>query len=180
MENKNEIRRETLKIRNGLDEKTRCEKSRKIARALESRKVFKEAVHILFYYAMGSEVSTRELIEKYRKEKKLYLPVIQNETEFHARSFKNFTDLIPGAKGVPEPRGGSEAERLDLIIVPGVAFDAEKNRLGMGKGYYDRFLSRHPDTPRVGLAFSEQMVDRLPKEDYDMAVDQIITDTLIY
>ncbi|MFH1012428.1 MAG: 5-formyltetrahydrofolate cyclo-ligase [Candidatus Peregrinibacteria bacterium] len=176
MKTKNEIRQKALKTRNGLPPDLRREKSGKIAQALESLEEFKRAHDVLFYYAVGSEVETKPLIEKYLKEKRLYLPAIQNENEFHAVSTGTALHLTKGQKGIPEPQGGGEAKTLDLILVPGVAFDQKGGRLGTGKGYYDRFLKRYPHALKIGLAYREQMVENVPQDPYDVPVDRIITD----
>ena len=108
---------------------------------------------------------------------------IIGKNEFHALPFNGFGNLIKNRYGIPEPiYNGDEKfeEKLELIIVPGVAFDKFGNRIGMGNGFYDRYLSRLNKIPRIGLAFEEQMLDQLPKDPYDEPVNIIITDENIY
>jgi 5-formyltetrahydrofolate cyclo-ligase len=90
------------------------------------------------------------------------------------------TDLARGAHGVWEPRPGAgrpvPLREVDLVLVPGVAFDRRGHRLGHGFGYFDRFLSRLPKTiPTVGLAFRFQLLDRLPVASHDHAVQTVLT-----
>ena len=90
-------------------------------------------------------------------------------------------DLFPGFKGIREPDPDSlrqlSADDLDLIIVPGVAFDSSGNRLGMGKGYYDRFLKHlRPSALKIALAFENQIVASIPWDDNDIKMDMIITE----
>ena len=74
-----------------------------------------------------------------------------------------------------EPIGEEYTGNIDLIIVPGVIFDREKNRLGYGKGYYDRYLS-NKDIYKIGICFSDQVIDLLPSESHDIKMNIIITE----
>ena len=121
-----------------------------------------------------------DLFQKTLSLKKLYLPKIRTADDFHAIRVQAPLKLEPGLKGVPEPEKGEEAETLDLILVPGVVFDPKGQRLGMGKGYYDRFLPRYPQALKIGLAYEEQMVEKLPVSSYDVPVDLVITDQHVY
>jgi 5-formyltetrahydrofolate cyclo-ligase len=91
------------------------------------------------------------------------------------------TDLVPGAWGIPEPREGLEevpAERMDVVVVPGAAFDAAGRRCGYGGGFYDAYLPlTRAGVPWVALAFEAQLVDELPCEPHDLAVGAIVTET---
>lgn len=182
MPNKKEIRQNQIAVRNGLLPQVRAEKSKKILESLEALDLFINAKNILFYYTNGSEVNTVPLIEKITKHKKVFLPRIVGKNEFIALEFTGQEKLKKGAYDIPEPSLEEERgdeKNLDLIIVPGVAFDKEGVRIGMGKGFYDRFLSKMEKVPRIGLAFNEQMLDQLPKDPYDENVDIIITDKTI-
>lgn len=180
MRTKNDIRQATLKIRNALPAEIRRKKSEKILKTLESLPAFKKARRVLFYWSVGSEVETAESVEKFLEKKELYLPAVRDENVFHALRVESVETLKPGQKKVPEPVGGKEAEKLDVIIVPGVAFDAAGNRIGTGKGYYDRFLPGHPKAIKIGLAYEEQMVENIPADLYDVPVDCVITDRRLY
>jgi 5-formyltetrahydrofolate cyclo-ligase len=185
MPEKRDIRTNSLQIRNSLSAETREQKSLEISKKLEGLDVFQNADNILFYYTHGSEVDTVPLINKWLGKKKIYLPKLKSENEFIALPFHNFDALKKGIYGIPEPfehkdeKSGHE-KKLDLIIVPGAAFDRSCNRLGMGKGFYDRYLNGLKGIPKAALAFEEQILDEVPKEKYDEPVDFIITDQNIY
>lgn len=95
----------------------------------------------------------------------------------------NASDLAPGYCGILEPRSDAETARpedVDLVLVPGVAFDEQCHRLGMGGGFYDRFLAElHPGALVIGLAFDEQLVERVPREDHDVRLDLVVTPTRV-
>lgn len=90
------------------------------------------------------------------------------------------SELEPGPLGILQPAAGTtviDVDRVDLVIVPGVAFDAQGNRLGYGGGYYDRLLARMPRARRVGLCFDGQLVGEIPIESHDVAMHTIVTPT---
>ena len=183
MANKNDIRKKVLALRNRLPKKIRATKCLLIQKKLESLDAFKRARHILFYYTHGSEVDTVPLIKGHLEDKVLYLPKLMNKNNFIALPFKTMRSLKKGMFGIPEPVPGEEVNEfppLDMIIVPGVAFDKSGSRIGMGKGYYDRFLKAFAGVPRVALAFEEQILDRVPKDPYDEIVDLVLTDQAAY
>jgi 5-formyltetrahydrofolate cyclo-ligase len=180
---KKEIRKKMLGLRNTLSEVERAKKSAKIQKSLEDHEDFINADHILFYYTHGSEVDTIPLINKIIREKKVYLPKVRGENEFIAVPFNGAATLEKGAYNIPEPRvteRNTYERKLDLIIVPGVAFDKKGNRIGMGKGFYDRYLKGFPHVPKISLAFEGQVLESIQKEPYDVPVDTIITDENIY
>ena len=88
-------------------------------------------------------------------------------------------DLVVGVHGVREPRAGLatvEPEELDVVLVPGLAFDRTGGRLGRGAGFFDRYLSRLPSrTPVVGVCFGCQVVERVPRDSNDVAVGWLAT-----
>ncbi|MDD4514390.1 5-formyltetrahydrofolate cyclo-ligase [Massilibacteroides sp.] len=146
---------------------------------LERSEIFRKADSFAIYHAMRDEVQTAAFIDKWASSKTIYLPVICGENlELHEYS-KN-TALKPGVFGILEPVPGANVEkpRPDLIVVPGVAFDKQMNRLGRGKGYYDRLLIEPElqDVTRVGLCFNFQLVPQIPVSPGDIRMHYIITD----
>ncbi|MBN2087767.1 5-formyltetrahydrofolate cyclo-ligase [Candidatus Peregrinibacteria bacterium] len=184
MSDKKEIRSKLLEIRRSLPIVQRNQKSKVICDKLEELAVFQNSDHILFYYSFDTEVDTIPIINKYVKEKRIYLPRLISENQFVALPFHNFDTLKQSSFQIPEPIKKEDEEsyesRLDLIIVPGVGFDKNGNRIGMGKGYYDRYLAKLPHTPKVALAFENQVLESIPKEKYDESVNIIITEENIY
>lgn len=177
--NKQSIRAQVLKERNELSGSVVAEKSEAIMTQLEAREVFQKAERILFYYSHHQEVHTIDLFKKWIRQKKLYLPKLLDSEQMEAVWCPDLEEIQLNQFSIPEPKGKEVAEGLDLILVPGVAFDLKGNRIGMGKGYYDRFLARYPDVFKIGLAFEFQIFDELPKDPYDVAVDRIITEKRI-
>lgn len=184
MDEKVKIRSKALKEREGLSQKTRAGKDRKIAEKLESLPAFKNARHILFYYSVRGEADTRKLIDKHLSAKQLYLPVVRGKSHLQAVPIKRPLRLRKGYEGVPEPMDEDPNsvydDAVELIVVPGVAFDKKGERIGMGKGYYDRYLAEYKSPLKVALAYEEQILDYVPKDIYDEAIDLIVTDQNIY
>ena len=184
MFSKEKIRGKLLKKRKNIPEALRAIKNKKIMMQLEDLDVFKNAHHILFYYSCNGEVDTTYLIKKYIDTKQLYLPVIKGKSHFQAIPIKRPLDLKKGFEGVPEPTdvepNSVYDNKIELVITPGVAFDKHGNRIGMGKGYYDRYFEYNNKSKKIALAYEEQMVDSIPKDTYDVPVDTIVTDENIY
>lgn len=153
------------------------EKSITVSKKLIALDEYKEAKNIFCYASYNSEVDTYWLMEKILADgKNLYLPrCITATKEMEVCRVSNLSELQSGAYGIKEPMGDGVSVSLDLVIAPMVAFDREKNRLGYGGGYYDRFLAK-TDAVRLGIAFSEQESDKLVKEPTDIPMDIIITE----
>lgn len=174
---KSEIRKLALSKRNSFTSKERSEKSERIAEHLESLNIFKNAKNILFYYSYQAEVDTLGLMKKWMENKNILLPRLNSDNTFVALPFTSFDNLEVNKFDIPEPPFIFEPQtNLDLIIVPGVAFDRKGNRIGMGKGYYDRFLTDYKNVPKIALAYSEQVLDQVPKDPYDEPVNIILTE----
>lgn len=180
------LRRESLCVRNELSKTQRTEKSGLIRARLTALEAFEKADHVLLYFTHGSEVDTIPLIAKYLKTKQLYLPVIKDETQFHAAPIQRPLDLNKGPMGIKEPTLDEDhldfpyEKKIEVVIVPGVAFDRHGHRLGTGKGYYDRYLDKCKGALTIGLAFEEQMLDEIPIDSYDVGMNMVITDGQIY
>ena len=144
---------------------------------------FRRARTILFYATFDGEVETFDMMRQAQKlGKHVALPTtIKTQKKIVPTLVKDLKkDLTVGSYGIKEPKAATtrplEISNIDLVIVPGIAFDKANNRLGRGAGYYDRFLSRIPsEIPTVGLAFDFQLVDRLPQlKKHDIPVSHII------
>ncbi len=187
MEEKKSIRKEILVKRNGLSEEAVREKSRKIKKKLFELPEFKKAKTIMFYVAKDKEVRTEEMIrESLKMGKRVAVPLSKVEgRNLIPLLLTDYGELVPGAYGILEPgekgRQPVPLENLELIIVPGVAFDHQGQRLGFGGGFYDNFLGKVPaHVPRLGLAFELQMVEELPVGENDVPVNGTITEGRIY
>ena len=132
---------------------------------------------IMLYSALPDEVPTQTLMTALVAQgKTVLLPRVINEKDMELRRYTGSQDLQAGAYGIMEPTGErfTDHEAIDVAIVPGMAFDTEGHRLGRGKGYYDRFLSRVPYLHKIGLCFSWQIVDCVPCDEHDIVMDEII------
>jgi len=181
---KRRIREEILSRRDKEPEDLRGKKSRRIKKRLFSLREFKSAHTILFYYSKGSEVETKEMMEEALLEgKRILLPKVRGR-EIYLGEIKDLEkDVEKGRFGILEPKETSKKttpREINLVILPGIAFDLKGRRIGYGKGYYDRFLKKFPrTTPLIGLAYDFQVVNSLPGKRHDRRVGKIITETLI-
>jgi 5-formyltetrahydrofolate cyclo-ligase len=153
-------------------------KSKVIQKKLFCTLFFKKAKIIMFYVSFAGEVNTAKMIQEAQNlGKTIAVPICSKIRTLRPCLFKFGTRLRKGPYGVYEPaiRRFVNLEDLDLVIVPGLAFDKKGNRLGRGKGYYDRFLKElSPKTPTIGLAFNFQILPSVPTTPNDTAVDKVI------
>ncbi len=161
-----------------LDERKR--KSKKILRKLSKTSEFLKAKNVAFYFSEGAEVETQKFIEKIISQKEVYLPRTLSKGKMEFRRVDNLSeDIEKGELGIWEPKG-TKTRRLisemDIIIVPGVAFDLNGGRLGRGAGYYDCALKRAKKVCKIGLAFTEQIAERIPMTPQDVKMNKVITD----
>jgi 5-formyltetrahydrofolate cyclo-ligase len=178
------IREKILSRRDKEPEDIRRKKSQRIRERLFSLKEFKKAHIILFYYSKGSEVGTREMMEKSLREgKRVLLPKVRGREIYLGEITDLGKDVEKGSFGVLEPKETSKKttpKGIDLVILPGIAFDLKGERIGYGKGYYDRFLKRLPKrVSLVALAYNFQVVNNFSGKRHDRRVWKIITETRI-
>ncbi len=154
------------------------EDSRKIAERFLQLPQLKKAKNILLYYPHKNEVDTQYIINQLANSKKfnLYLPKVSGK-EILPVKVKDLSSLKKGYAGIMEPEGEYiSPEKIDIVVVPAVAYDLKGHRLGYGKGFYDRFL-KNIQALKVGVAYDFQVVNQLPAEEHDIPVDIIITPT---
>lgn len=182
METKQEIREQMLKIRRGMEAEEWQAATDAIAGKVIESDSFREATDFYCYMDFDREAGTDRIMdEAWRLGKDIWLPKVSGgEMEFFL--VKPFQKFVKGSFGILEPSGASEmAKGTDgLAIVPGVAFDREKNRIGYGKGFYDRYLRKHPHLVKMGIAFDVQLVDKIPKEETDCGLDFVVTESFFY
>lgn len=178
---KKEIRRHALASRRGLTHEERVAKSRQIISKLTNCAEYTNADTVFCYVSVEDEVHTDELLQKIIKAgKRLCVPRITDIEGgiMVAAELKQTEDLTEGAFGIfTAPDGAEEIqpENIDLVIVPGAAFDEQGHRIGMGGGYYDRFLGKVAGKS-VGIAYECQLYENLPVEAHDKKVDNLITE----
>ena len=144
---------------------------------LEAHPSFVKAHTILLYYSLPDEVQTHDFIERWKNNKRIILPVVVGPTELELRRYTGKEDLTKGAFGIEEPTGETFEvfQEIELAIIPGVGFDKHGNRLGRGKGYYDRLLTQIK-SPKIGICFQFQLAEEIPTGPYDIPMDQVITE----
>ncbi len=158
-------------------ERDRRRKSRLIKEALFGVSVFKKAKRVMFYIAFGGEVDTEDMIKEAQELGKIIVvPVCKKNRIIKACLLGKDAKLARGPYGIWEPvvQECVDLKHLDLVIVPGIAFDKKGNRLGRGKGYYDRFLKRLPrKTTSIGLAYDFQILPSVPAKAHDVGVNKV-------
>lgn len=132
---------------------------------------------VALYLSVGNELSTKTLVAALlQKNVTLSVPVVTGEGEMVFSLLNENTVFRKGAFGIPEPKDIVPIQDFDVMFVPLVAFDKNNDRLGHGKGYYDRFFERaavSPRTKKIGLAFAEQKVSSVPCEKTDVRLDDV-------
>lgn len=178
MNEKEQLRTEFRKKRLSLDSAEVKEKSRQIMKKLFSLEEFRAAKTIMFYVSKDNEVNTHNIIKHSLDNKVVCVPKTNLATKnIDAYSIDSFDQLSIGTFYVMEPNKGKlvDSSKIDLIFLPGLVFDKNGNRLGRGKGYYDKFL-KNTKAKKIGLAFDFQVIDGVPTNKHDVSVDMIVTE----
>lgn len=153
--------------------------SKPVIERLLAHPAVKKANGICLYHSLPDEVFTHEAIEQLRTAgKQVYLPKVTGDGEMTFLPYEG--GLEKGAFGIMEGTGGNASDtawqQADIVVVPGIAFDAQGHRLGRGRGYYDRLLAAtHPLPYLIGLCFPFQLVERVPTDLHDIAMNEVIS-----
>lgn len=174
---KKELRKIVRELKNqySLDQKKAM--SMPIMKAVEQLEAFSTASTILLYWSMDDEVYTHDFVRKWYEKKCLLLPCVDGD-DLLLRQYTGPESMHPGPQfGIPEPVGPvfEQLDTVDMIVVPGVAFDHSGNRMGRGRGFYDRLLKSTPSAMKVGVAFEFQMFDEIPVETFDVKMDRVVS-----
>lgn len=171
---KNEIRRKIKAMKSMLLETEKLESAERVFERLEQTVAFIMANKILMYHSLPDELSTHRFLRKWADRKQFYLPRVNGVN----------LDILPydesrlelGSFHIEEPTGQNtvNADEIEVIVVPAVAYDRKGNRLGRGKGFYDRLLASTRAT-KIGVAYEFQIVDEVPTEPHDVAMDIVIS-----
>lgn len=149
--------------------------SQTIVGKIEQSAVFRNARTVLLYYPIHNEVDLRPLLDKYHDSKTMLLPVTHRKT-MEIRPYTGEACLKPGYAHIPEPQTPAYTGKIDLILVPGVVFDRKGHRIGRGGGYYDRFLKKHKQACKLGVAYDFQLKHHdLPQTRHDQPIDGVVT-----
>lgn len=184
MKQKNEIRKKILSIRNNLTRETARDKSKFIINKFLSTEEFLISKNIMVYMDFKNEVNTKELIQyMLQSNKNVIIPYTDMvNIKIIPVEIKSLDDLVYCKYGYLEPKkecinNPFSEDQIDLIVVPGVVFDKNRNRVGFGKGYYDKLLSkRRSGVKAIAFAYDFQVLESVPFEEHDIKMDKIITE----
>ena len=178
-------RRSARNARRALSDDERAAASKTICQRIIGSHAFKASEAIGCFLPMHEEVDTREIIEHaWRANKRVFVPILPGPAQMLFCEIRLDTELEQDAFGIWEPVRGFliEPKRLDMIVTPTVAFDADNNRIGMGSGYYDRCFSflrnrKHCFRPKLlGVAFQCQEVEKITPNPWDIPLYRVITE----
>lgn len=171
---KKELRANIKALKKQHSKEQLLEQSEVILSKLENDDDFKKAHIVMIYSALPDEVQTQAFLEKWRYRKKIILPTVVGDDIIPVELAEDTTFAV-GDFNILEPQNEPYTGGYDLIVVPGVAFDRNGNRIGRGRGYYDRFLCKHLNVRRIGICFDFQLVDEVPTEPNDIKMDKVIS-----
>lgn len=185
METKKKIRQEILSQRNALLPEEKLRMSEAIFQRIVTLPEFQQAEKVLLFAGYGSEPDTLAFLDEiFKAGKRVFCPLVEGETmDFF--EIADRADISPGYKGIPEPKSEPEKRYIpserDFMLVPGTVFDRKGNRIGYGKGFYDKFLSDVFFGKTAAVGFSFQIVEdgRIPVEKTDRKMSCIVTETEI-
>ena len=186
-EQRNLLRQEILAKRRQLTAKESAQAGLSILKTIMQMNVFKRTVNVASYISLSGELCTQDMNEYFMTRHHLCLPYMvtgqKGKMDFY--SFKKGDELVENRFHILEPKNQPEnlvlEDKIDVIVVPLVAFDNKGNRLGMGGGYYDRMLKKvRKDCLVIGVAYEFQQVDELLVEEWDMPMDIVITEKNCY
>jgi len=181
MESKKDIRKRVLAMRNSISKREWEEKTCRIYQTVITHPFFLAAGEIYCYMDYRNEVGTRKIIEAaWKRKKKVAIPKISKDImEFYY--IESFGELSCGSYGIMEPKDQNPANgESGLILMPGAVFDRQRNRIGYGKAYYDRYLLEHSGCHTMALAFEFQVLDKIPADVHDICPQIIVTEEKIY
>lgn len=175
---KRDIRRKIQSLKSMLLEAEKLSASQAAFRRLEETAAFLMADSILMYHSLPDELSTHKFLKKWKDKKRFFLPRV-NGADLEILPFDE-SRLELGAFHIEEPTGNYTVDisEIELIIVPGIAYDHKGNRLGRGKGFYDRLLIGSKAT-KIGIGYDFQIMDQIPSEPHDVKMDIVISPSSI-
>lgn len=177
-EQKTSLRQTIRTAKKAVPFREKLTRSRHILAQVEKLTLFRNANIVLLYWSMDDEVQTHEFVEKWFREKTILLPCVDGD-KLRLRQYTGPDSMHTGEQfGIAEPTGEefTDLDKINVIIVPGVAFDREGHRMGRGRGFYDRLLKSTPNAYKIGVAFDFQMVESVPVEPHDVTMDKVIND----
>ncbi|MGL5647445.1 MAG: 5-formyltetrahydrofolate cyclo-ligase [Clostridium sp.] len=176
--NKNELRKSMLDRRNLIDEKEKAILDKKIMAAFFSLDEYKKAENICIYVNYGSEINTKSIIERTLRDKKeVFVPKMKKARKMDFIKINSLEDLEKNKIGILEPKENfnEKVDKIEILVLPGLAFDIHGGRLGYGGGYYDRYLN-DINAKKIALAYELQIIKKVPMEDHDVRYDYLLSE----
>lgn len=175
---KSDIRRKIKSMRSMLLDTEKAMAAESVFANLERTAAFMLADKILMYHSLPDELPTRAFLNKWKTRKHFYLPRV-NGVNLEILPYDE-SRLELGAFHIEEPTGNDtvDVDEMEMIVVPAVAYDRNGNRLGRGKGFYDRLL-QSTKALKVGVGYEFQVVDSIPVESHDVGMDMVISQTTV-
>lgn len=173
---KDHIRKEISSRKKRYSPEELYNRSEEALSVLEITGIFQDAKTVFIYNSLSDEIQTLDFIHRWKDKKNFYLPVVVKD-DIVFRAYTSSTEFQQSSFNIFEPMGTdfTELGKIDMVVVPGIAFDRKLNRLGRGKGYYDRFLAKI-SAPKIGICFDFQLFDEIPAESTDIKMDYIVSE----
>lgn len=179
-EQKKLIRKQIRALKKQITPAFREEEANTVFAVIEKLESFRQANVVMAYWAMDDELPTRPFIEKWCIHKTIILPSVDGDV-LRLKVYHGIENMVAGDRfSIPEPDGSdfTEMEKIGFIVVPGVAFDHNNNRMGRGKAYYDQLLSSLTCF-KAGVGFSFQLLDYIPVDPHDVPMNIVIAGKVV-
>ena len=183
---KKQIRKDILEVRRSMDIDKKDTYDTLIEKSFFESSFYKEAKNIFIYISYDSEINTKRMINRAINEgKNIYVPRTEFDTKLmNAVKINDFSNLVESRYGILEPKKEEpfiDPNELDIIVVPGVAFDKNGGRIGYGAGYYDRYFKRINEKnkariTKLALIYDFQLIDEVPTDEEDVLIDAVLTE----
>ncbi len=173
---KKTLRQQIRELKRGMTLEQISQASARLMEAFINTSQYKEAKSIYGYLPYNQEVRTWSILERALQDgKRVAVPKIYGD-DMRFIYLSDLSQVEKGFGGIPEPVGDGPVadDRTALVLMPGLAFTKDGDRMGYGGGYYDRFLANEPAHPTVALCYDFQIVEYIPTEDYDVPVDLVL------
>ena len=173
---KSALRRQIREKKRAMTEEEIAERSNRLQELFVQCKAYRDAETIYGYLPYNQEVRTVPMLEQaLRDGKRVAVPKVYGDT-MRFIYLEDLTQVEKGYAGIPEPVADEPVadDKRALVLMPGLAFTQNGDRMGYGGGFYDRFLAEEPEHPTVALCYAFQMVENLPTEEYDVPVDTVL------
>ena len=167
-------------LKRQLTPEEKLRRSGLIMEQVQQLPAFRKAKVVLLYWSMADEVQTHDFVNRWYDKKVLLLPCVEGD-DLLLRQYTGPECLVAGEQfGIGEPAATlpvfTDLERVEMIVVPGVAFDRTGNRMGRGRGFYDRLLKSTPNAVKVGVAYDFQMIESVPVEPHDVKMNLVVSE----